>query len=234
MVTTLIAATGLMFCQETVTFENSVVHIQPGPEWIVGDSTFCTSRTVLSPDGSKKVELPPPVPSRSDSVAEGGVTETTLVPPKPPESQPLYQCKPTYRVHTIDIEFLKDKAELSPEMRGRLTALMAESPVGLSIGRERFEKAEARNSAEMARARIEGLRGFVEKLAVTMPSMTIDDRVVAKPASTKEKHVMYVTAVFSNPCGERVMTKAGVRAARAPQPTSTALGESKGGMGVAK
>ena len=59
MVSALIAAVGLMVCQKLSTFDGGVAKIEEGPQYIVGDTTLCTRRTVLSPDGSKPLDLTP-------------------------------------------------------------------------------------------------------------------------------------------------------------------------------
>jgi|SRR5215831_1069079 len=212
MVTALITVVGLMFCQEPKTFDGGVATIEPGPQYIVGDSTLCTRRTVLSPDGSKPLDLRrltdqsvarPPIEAR---VVEGGIVETTLVPPQPIVGPTARACKTTYHVKTVELEFPKGKAELTKELRARLAMVMADSPVGLSLVGYVEEKAPSRNTEEMARVRLQAIRSQVERLAVSMPSMSLEARpLAARRLGQREGDLIVLTAVLAHPCGEGVL-----------------------------
>jgi len=218
MVTALIAAAGLMLCQEPTDFDGGVANIDRGPQYIVGDPTLCTRRTVLSPDGSKSLDLTPLTeqstarPSFGSRVVEGGIGDTTLIPNKPIARQNGLQCKTTYRVKTLELLFPKGKTELMPDMRAQVTAVMAEGPVGLSLVGYVEEKAERRNSEETARSRMQAIRAHVQRLAVAVPSMGLEERPVpAKRLAQREGELIVITAIFSNPCGERVPVSRGAR-----------------------
>jgi hypothetical protein len=239
MVTVLLAATGLMFCQETMTFESGVVRVQPGPEWIVGQPDFCTTRTVLSPDGARPLDLPPPpalnVPNGTTR-SEGGVTETTLIPPKPIARAPVMQCKPTYRLQTVELHFAKDAVELSQEHKGQLAGLLVDKPSGLSVLRYVDEREDDRNSAEVARARVAAIRKYVEQIMVTVPSFTQETRTVADKKVMSRSGIP-VTAIYQYSCGgesdgERVTMPPVARPAN-PVPAAV-MRDNKGGEGVAQ
>jgi hypothetical protein len=229
MVTALLAATGLMFCQGLSTFDGGVAKIEEGPQYIMGDSTFCTPRTVLSPDGSKPFDLTPltqqsvarpPIDTR---VPESGIVETTLIPPKPIAGPNGGACKTTYQVKTLELEFPKGKVELTKELRVQLAIVMADSPVGLSLVGYVEDKAPSRNTEETARLRMQAIRSQVERLAVSMPSMTLEERpLAAKRLGQREGDLILLTAVLANPCGERVLPP---RAA----PTMSRANDGKGG-----
>jgi hypothetical protein len=216
MVTALIAATGLMLCQEPTDFDGGVANIERAPQYVVGDTTFCTRRTVLSPDGSKPLDLTPLTeqstarPSIGSRVVEGGIVETTLIPNKPIARQNALQCKTTYRVKTLELLFPKGKTELTADLRAQVTAVMSESPVGLSLVGYVEEKAERRNSGETAQSRMQAIRAHVERLAVAVPSMSLEEQPVpAKRLAQREGELIVITAIFSNPCGERVSVPRG-------------------------
>jgi hypothetical protein len=218
MVTALIAAAGLMVCQEPTDFDGGVATIERGPQYIVGDTTLCARRTVLSPDASKPLDLTPLTeqstvrPSLGSRVVEGGIVETTLIPDKPIARQNARQCKTTYRVKTLELLFPKGKTELTPDVRAQVTAVMAEGPVGLSLVGYVEEKAERRNSEETARSRMQAIRSHVEGLAVAVPSMSLEERPVpAKRLAQREGELIVIMAIFSNPCGERVPVSRGAR-----------------------
>ena len=228
MVTALIAATGLMVCQELHTFEGSVAKIEEGPQYIVGDTTWCTRRTVLSPDGSKPLDLRPltnqsivrpPIDAR---VTEGGIVETTLGPPKPIPRP----CKTSYQVKTLELIFPKGKAELTNELRAQVALVMADSPVGLSL--VGYVEKHGRNSEETTRLRLQTIRSQIERLAVSAPSVSLEERPnSAKRLAQGEGELIQITAVLATPCGERVPP---------PQsaPTMSRWNDHKGGTAAAK
>lgn len=216
MVTALIVAAGLMWCQEPTDFDGGVAYIESGPQYLVGDAVFCTRPTVLSPDGRKPLDLTPLTeqsiahPVLGPRLVEGGIVETTLIPDKPIARQHAMQCKTTYRVKTLELLFPKGKTELTADVRAQVTAVMSESPVGLSLVGYVEEKAERRNSGETAQSRMQAIRAHVERLAVARPSMSLEERPVsAKRLAQQEGELIVVTAVFSNPCGERVSVPRG-------------------------
>lgn len=228
MVTALIAATGLMLCQELHTFDGGVAKLEEGPQYIVGDSTLCTRPTVLSPDGSKPLDVRPltdqsvsrpPIDAR---VTEGGIVETTLVPPK----SILRHCKTSYQVKTVEVAFPKGKTELTNELRAQVALVMADSPVGLSL--VGYVEEHGRHSEETTRLRLLAIRSQIERLAVSAPSVTLEERLVsAKRVAQGEGDLIQMTAVLANPCGGRVSP---------PQsaPTMSRWNDHKGGTAVAK
>jgi len=225
MVTALLGAIGLMFCQELNTFDGGVVKIEEGPQYIVGDA-FCTRRTVLSPDGSKPLDFRPLTnqsiarPPINARVADGGIAETTIIPPKPI----LRQCKTTYQVKPSEVVFPKGKSELTKELRAQLAVVMADSPVGLSL--VGYVEEHGRLSEETTRLRLQAIRSQIEGLAVSAPSITLEERPIsAKRLAQGEGEVIQITAVLANPCGERVLPP---RAA----PTSSRGNDDKGGLAV--
>jgi hypothetical protein len=218
MVTALIAAAGLMLCQEPTDFDGGVANIERGPQYLVGDPTLCARRTVLSPDASKPLDLTPLMeestvrPSFGSRVVQGGIVETTLIPDKPIARQNALQCKTTYRVKTLELLFPKGTTELTPAVRAQVTAIMAEGPVGLSLVGHVEENAERRNSRETARSRMQAIRAHVQRLAVAVPSMSLEERrVPAKRLAQREGELIVITAIFSNPCGERVPVSRGAQ-----------------------
>jgi len=218
MVTALIAAAGFMLCQEPTDFDVGVANIERGPQYIVGDPTLCTRRTVLSPDGSKPLDLTPVTeqstvrPSLGSRVVERGIVETTLIPDKSIARQNALQCETTYRVKTLELLFPNGSTELTPDVRAQVTAIMAEGPVGLSLVGYVEEKAERRHSRETARSRMQAIRAHVQRLAVAVPSMSLEERSVpAKRLAQREGEFIVITAIFSNPCGERVPVSRGAQ-----------------------
>ena len=230
MVTLLIAATGIMLCQEPYTLDGGLAKIEESPQYIRGDVVLCRQPTVLSPDGSKPLDLKPltdqsvvrqPIDQR---VTESGIVETTLVPPKPI----LRQCKTSYQVKTSELTFPKGKTELTKELRARVAMVMADSPVGLSLVGYVEEKAPQRNTEETTRLRLQAVRVQIEKLAVSMPSVSLEERPIsAKSLAQGNGDQIQIIAVLATPCGERVL---------APRPTHTMSRSSddKGGTAVAK
>ncbi len=212
MVTALIAATGLMVSQELHTFEGSVAKIEEGPQYIVGDTTWCTRRTVLSPDDSKPLDLRPltdqsivrpPIDAR---VREGGIVDTTLVPPK----AILRQCKTSYQVKTVEVAFPKGKTELTNELRAQVALVMADSPVGLSL--VGYVEKHGRHSEETTRLRLQTIRSQIERLAVSAPSVSLEERPIsAKRLAQGEGERIQITAVLATPCGERVAPPRGAQ-----------------------
>ena len=212
----LLAAAGLMLCQEPTDFDGGVAKIERGPQYIVGDTTLCTRPTVLSPDASTPLDLTPlteqsiarpPVGSR---VVEGGIVDTTLIPDTLIGRSNALQCQTTYRVKTVELLFPKGKTELTPDGRAHVTAVMSESPVGLSLVGYVEEQAERRNRGETAQSRMQAIRAHVERLAVARPSMTLEERPVpAKRLGQREGELIVITAVYANPCGERVLPSRG-------------------------
>jgi hypothetical protein len=226
MVTVLIAATGLTFCQELYTLDGGLAKIEQSPQYIRGDATFCRQPTVLSPDGSKPLDLRPltnqsiarpPIDAR---VADGGIAETTLIPPKPI----LRQCKTTFQVKPSEVVFPKGKSELTKELRALLAVVMADSPVGLSL--VGYVEERGRNSEETTRLRLQAIRSQIERLAVSAPSITLEERPIsAKRLAQGEGEVIRITAVLADPCGERLLPP---RAA----PTISRGNDDKGGLAV--
>ena len=235
MVGVILAATGLLFCPELVTPDGGIVQVQPAPQWMVGSSEFCTPRTVLSPDGSRTPSPPlstPPAGQLSSDVSdEGGIRETTLIAPKPIASAGPFQCKATYRAKPIDVSFVNGRAELTPESQAALTGLLAEMPSGLSVIGYLPESSEKGESVTLLRSRMAGIRMLTEKLMVTMPSMTQEERVVSKKDGVLAMvRVLRVIGIFSNPCGERVLVRR--QAPPGPLPTGVQV-DHKGGVPVA-
>jgi hypothetical protein len=206
MVTALIATVGLMFCQELYTLDGGLAKIEESPQYIRGDVVLCRQPTVLSPDGSKPLDLRlltdqsfarSPIDA---GVTDGGIAETTLVLPKPI----VRQCKATYQVKTSEVAFPKGKTELTKEARAQLAMVMADSPVGLSfVG---YVEEHGRNSEETTRLRLQAIRSQIERLAVSAPSVALEERPLsAKRLAQGEPEVIQITAVLANPCGERVL-----------------------------
>ena len=234
MVTALIAAVGLMVCQKLSTFDGGVAKIEEGPQYIVGDTTLCTRRTVLSPDGSKPLDLTPVTdqsvarPSIDRRVTEGGIMETTVIPPKPIVGPNARPCRTTYQVKTLELTFPKGKAELTRELRAQVATVMAESPVGLSLVGYIEEHAAQRHREEIARSRMQAIRSQIERLAVSAPSVTLEERPIsAKRLAQREGEQILITAVLANPCGERVAPPRGSQ-------TMSRWSDDKGGAGVTK
>jgi hypothetical protein len=126
-------------------------------------------------------------------------------------------------VKTLDLEFPKGKVELTKQLRAQLAIVMAESPVGLSLVGYVEDKAPSRNTEETARLRMQAIRSQLERLAVSMPSMTLEERpLAAKRLGQREGDLILLTAVLANPCGERVLPP---RAA----PTMSRANDGKGG-----
>jgi len=234
MVTALIAAVGLMVCQKLSTFDGGVAKIEEGPQYIVGDTTLCTRRTVLSPDGSKPLDLTPLTdqsvarPSSDTRVTEADIMETTLIPPKPTDGPNARPCRTTYQVKTLELTFPKGKAELTREVSAQVATVMAESPVGLSLVGYIEEHATQRHSDKIARSRIQAIRSQIVRLSVSAPSVTLEERPIsAKRLAQGEGELILITAVLANPCGERVVP---------PQsaPTMSRWNDDKGGTAVAK
>jgi hypothetical protein len=213
MVTALIAATGIMFCQELYTLDGGLAKIEESPQYIRGDVTLCRQPTVLSPDGSKPLDLRPwteqsiarpPIDAR---VSDGNIAETTLVPPKPI----LRQCKTTYQVKPTEVKFPRGQTELTKELRAQLAVVMADSPVGLSL--VGYVEKHGRNSEETTRLRLQEIRSQIERLAVSAPSITLEERPISsKRLAQGEGELIQITAVLANPCGERVSPPLGVHA----------------------
>lgn len=228
MVTALIAATGLMFCQELKTIDGGVAKFEDGPQYIVGDSTLCTRPTVLSSDGSKPLDLRPltdqsvsrpPIDAR---VTEGGIVDTTLILPKPI----LRSCKTSYQVKTVEVAFPKGKTELTKELRAQVALVMADSPVGLSLAG--YVEEHGRHNEETTRLRLQAIRVQIEKLAVSAPSITLEERPLsAKRLAHGEGELIQMTAVLATPCGDRMPPL------RGPY-TMSRSSDGKGGTGVAK
>lgn len=228
MVTLLIAATGIMLCQEPHTLDGGLAKIEESPQYIRGDVVLCRQPTVLSPDGSKPLDLKPltdqsvvrqPIDQR---VTESGIVETTLVPPKPI----LRQCKTSYQVKTSEVVFPKGGTELTKELRAQVAMVMADSPVGLSI--VGYVDEHGRNREETTRLRLQAIRSQIERLAVSAPSVTLEERPISmKRLGQGDGEIIQITAVLATPCGERVLP---------PRPTHTMSRSSddKGGTAVAK
>ena len=228
MVTLLIAATGIMLCQEPYTLDGGLAKMEESPQYIRGDVVLCRPPTVLSPDGSKPLNLKPLTdqsiarPPIDERVTDGGIVETTLVPPKPITRQ----CKTTYQVKTSEVAFPKGATELSKELRAQVALVMADSPVGLSL--VGYVNEHGRNREETTRLRLQAIRSQIERMAVSAPSVTLEERPMsAKRLAQGEGEIIQITAVLATPCGERVLP---------PRPTQTMSRSSddKGGTAVAK
>ena len=205
-----------MLCQEPTDFDGGVANIEPGPQYIVGDAVLHATHRALSgwqetPGSHSPHGAVDRAPRSGPRLVEGGIVETTLIPDKPIARQNAMPCKTTYRVKTLELLFPKGKTELTADVRAQVTAVMSESPVGLSLVGYVEEKAERRNSGETAQSRMQAIRAHVERLAVARPSMSLEERPVsAKRLAQQEGELIVVTAVFSNPCGERVSVPRGV------------------------
>lgn len=228
MVTLLIAATGIMLCQEPYTLDGGLAKMEESPQYIRGDVVLCRPPTVLSSDGSKPLDLKPLTdqsvarPPIDERVTDGGIVETTLVPPKPITRQ----CKTTYQIKTSEVAFPKGATVLSKELRAQVALVMADSPVGLSL--VGYVNEHGRNREETTRLRLQAIRSQIERLAVLAPSVTLEERPMsAKRLAQGEGEIIQITAVLATPCGERVLP---------PRPTQTMLRSSddKGGTAVAK
>lgn len=211
MVTGLIAATGLMLCQEMTHLDAGLAKMDDSPQYIVGDATLCMHRTILSPDGSKpleivpRVNLTPPAIASAPRLVEGGIVETALIPSKPVTKPAALQCKATFHAKTLEVVFGKGKSDLKMEARGALALLMVESPIGLTLTGFVEDVVERRNSEEMARSRMAAIRTVTERLSVRMPSMSQELRPIEpKRYAQADGNRVLVTAIFTNVCGERV------------------------------
>ena len=227
MVTLLVAAAGMMLCQEPFKLDGGLAKIEESPQYIRGDVVLCRQPTVLSPDGSKPLNLKPLTdqsvarPPIDERVIEGGIVETTLVPPKPI----LRQCKTTYQVKTSKVAFPKGATDLTKELRAQVAMVMADSPVGLSL--VGYVDEHGRIREETTRLRLQAIRSQIERLAVSAPSVTLEEKPMsAKRLGQGEGDVIHITAVLATPCGDRLLP---------PRPTQTMrTSDDKGGTAVAK
>ncbi len=236
MLGAIIAATGLMLCQEPVSPQGvGVVRIEPAEQYIVGSIELCAPRTVLSPDRSPLKDLtaaPATVPGSTPlaPIEDSGVRERTLIAPRPIASAPV-QCKATYRAKTIDLVFQKEREALTPEAKAMLTGLLAESPSGLSIIGF-VSSGDQKTTVELVRHRMAHVRELSERPLAQVPSITQEERVLRKDVARSElAQTVQVIGMFINPCGERV------RVRRPAPPGAVPAGikaDSQGGAPVAR
>lgn len=233
MLSVILTSIGLMFCQETTAFESGVARFEAAPQWLVGQSDFCTPQTVLSPNGAKAIQTPssPPPPLLPSMITVPGqavIRETNLLPNSARGVSPMSSCQLTYRVRTVELSFTKDGRELTKEQQGLLATLLTDKPVGVSVTRFVSQEAEGRNTQEVGQSRTAAVRKYVERLLVTRPSFVEEVQTVGTQGS-EGRSILSVTAIYSSPCVERVKLPIETRSASPVQGTSEA---SKGGARV--
>lgn len=237
MVTLVLAATGLLFCQEPTQVDGGVVKVEPAMQWIYGHGELCTPRTVLSPDGFRLPEqtlVVTPRPSLPLGTAKnGGLVETTLIPPKPVSARVPDLCKTTLLAKPVEVGFVKEKDELTAEGKAVLTALLAESPMGVTVIGALAGSGEQKRTLELLRARVQRVKTVTEGLVANRPTITQLERVGVKGTSHygAEGHVQ-VVGIFQMACADRGGDRRPVPPGGAPIPAA-AQQDLPGGVPVA-
>ncbi|MEK7760505.1 MAG: hypothetical protein AAB433_02885 [Nitrospirota bacterium] len=238
MVTLVLAVTGLLFCQEPRQVDGGVVQVEPAMQWIFGHRDLCTPRTVLSPDGFRLPEQIPAVIPRPSlppgTVKNGGLLETTIISPKPVSARVPDLCKTTLLAKPIDVGFVKEKDELTAEGKAVLTALLAESPTGVTVIGALAGSGEQKKTLGLMRARVQRVKAVTEALVTNRPTITQLERVGVKEASHygAEGHVQ-VVGIFQTACADRGGDRRPVPPGGAPIPAAVQH-DLPGGVPVAR
>jgi hypothetical protein len=109
-------------------------------------------------------------------------------------------CKPAYRVKTVEITFPKDGVELTKEQEGQLASLLIEKPDGFSVARE-VELTDGRNTDKGRDVRVAAVRAYLERMLATRPSITEEHRLVNTRRTPGA--VVTVTAIYRGDCRDR-------------------------------
>ncbi len=237
MLEVVLVSTGLMLCQQPVSMDGGVVKFEEAPQWILADGNMCWPQTKLSPDArgvvdaamAKPLAVPP---IEKVSPPSDGITETTIIPPRPIKSVQAMPCLPTYSARTVDLQFRKGQEELTPESSAALVALLADAPKGLTlvIGRSRNDEPKPEGPA---RQRVDVVRALVAKFAASSVAVTEEERVVKSEGSRgRVLPSMEAIGVFVRPCPGR---SAELRPAPSGLvPTVTGTRDSTGGGAMAR
>jgi hypothetical protein len=143
-------------------------------------------------------------------------------------------CKTTLLAKPIDVGFVKEKDELTAEGKAVLTALLAESPTGVTVIGALAGSGEQKKTLGLMRARVQRVKAVTEALVTNRPTITQLERVGVKEASHygAEGHVQ-VVGIFQTACADRGGDRRPVPPGGAPIPAAVQH-DLPGGVPVAR
>ena len=232
----LLVSAALALCQSPVTMDGGVVRFQDADQWVLGDGTYCWRSTKLSPDerGLVDAAMAGPLPGRSGGPLPGRIPEQATIPPRPETGPIAGGCPPTYSARSVDLQFRKDQEVLLPSSVAALTALLAESPKGITVVGFVPDGAQQKEVLPLVRRRMQTVMGMTEKLAVRRPSITQEERAVeATGSSQRPLPSIEVIGSLVKPCRAQIAERR--LAPSGSVPTTTAgTPERQGGAAMAR